>query len=83
MNVCTVITRDYKNKSNWILAENEPKTNPIKANLLNAKMNINKILTKDYENISNWAICENEPNSNPIPPCKERPGRSRGTFKDV
>jgi hypothetical protein len=38
------------------------KTNPIKANLLNAQMNVNKVLTKDYEIMSNWAICENKPN---------------------
>ena len=32
MNVSPVITREYKNNSNWTLGENEPKTNPIKAN---------------------------------------------------
>ncbi len=33
MNVNKVLTKDYKNKPNWTLGENEPKTNPIKANL--------------------------------------------------
>ncbi|MBW8039198.1 MAG: PQQ-binding-like beta-propeller repeat protein [Planctomycetes bacterium] len=32
MNVSTVIAREYENKSDWTLGENEPKTNPIKAN---------------------------------------------------
>ncbi len=32
MNVNPVITREYRNISNWTLGENEPKTNPIKAN---------------------------------------------------
>ncbi|MHC4191752.1 MAG: hypothetical protein ACYSUB_19070 [Planctomycetota bacterium] len=31
MNVNKVLTRDYENKPNWTLGENEPKTNPIKA----------------------------------------------------
>ncbi len=33
MNVNKVLTKDYENKSDWTLGENEPKTNPIKANL--------------------------------------------------
>jgi hypothetical protein len=32
MNVNVFPTKDYENKSNWTLGENEPKTNPIKAN---------------------------------------------------
>ena len=32
MNVCKVITKNYENKCIWTLGENEPKTNPIKAN---------------------------------------------------
>jgi len=32
MNVNIFSTKDYENKSNWTLGENEPKTNPIKAN---------------------------------------------------
>ena len=66
MNVNKVLTKDYENKPNWTLGENEPKTNPIKANLQNDQMNVNKVLTKDYENKLNWALYENEPNSNPI-----------------
>jgi len=34
MNVSTVLTVAYENKSNWTLGENEPNTNPIKANLV-------------------------------------------------
>jgi len=32
MNVNTVITKDYENKSNWKLGENKANTKPIKAN---------------------------------------------------
>ncbi len=32
MNVSPVITTEYINNPNWTLGENEPKTNPIKAN---------------------------------------------------
>jgi len=66
MNVNKVLTKDYINKTVGERGKNEPKTNPIKANLLKAKMNVNKVITKDYENLSNWAICENKPNSKPI-----------------
>jgi len=34
MNVNPYNTTDYENKSNWTLGENEPNTNPIKANLV-------------------------------------------------
>ena len=30
MNVTSIITKGYENKSNWAICENEPKTNPIK-----------------------------------------------------
>jgi len=50
MNVSIVITKEYENNSNWTLGENEPKTNPIKANLLNAQMNVTSIITEGYEN---------------------------------
>ena len=32
MYVNKVLTKDYENNSDWTLGENEPKTNPIKAN---------------------------------------------------
>jgi hypothetical protein len=38
MNVNKVLTKDYENKPNWTLGENEPKTNPIKANFRGKKM---------------------------------------------
>ncbi len=34
MNVTSLITVDYENKSNWTLGENKPNSNPIKANLV-------------------------------------------------
>ena len=66
MNVNVFPTKDYENKSNWTLGENEPKTNPIKANLLNAQMNVSSFLTKDYENIPNWTLFENKAKTKPI-----------------
>jgi len=66
MNVSPVITREYKNTSNWILGENKPNSKPIKANLLNAQMNVSSFLTKDYENIPNLTLFENKANTNPI-----------------
>ncbi len=66
MNVNKVLTKDYENKSNWTLGENEPKTNPNEANFQKAKINVNFYSTKDYENKLNWALFENEPNTNPI-----------------
>ena len=32
MNVTSIMTRDYENKSNWKLGENKPNSKPIKAN---------------------------------------------------
>ena len=29
MNVTAALTKEYENKSNWAICENEPKTNPI------------------------------------------------------
>ncbi len=75
MNVNPVITREYKNNSNWTLGENEPKTNPsqirpsvdgIKPNFKKAKMNVTSYITAGYENISNWTLFENKPNIEPI-----------------
>ena len=34
MNVNKVLTTDYEEKCDWTLGENEPNTNPIKANLV-------------------------------------------------
>jgi hypothetical protein len=61
MNVSPVITREYKNKSNWKLGENKPNTNPIKPNFRKAKMNVTSILTKDYENETTLRLEQNKP----------------------
>ena len=37
MNVNKVLIKDYENKPNWTLGENEPKTNPNKANFRGKK----------------------------------------------
>ncbi len=50
MNVNKVLTKDYENKSNWTLGENEPKTNPNEPNFKKAEMNVTSYITKGYEN---------------------------------
>ena len=67
MNVNKVLTKAYENIANWTLGENEPKTNPIKANLLNAQMNVNKVLTKDYRKKDDFAVQKNKPNQTQFP----------------
>jgi len=66
MNVTSLITVDYENKSPLRPRKNKPNTNPIKANFQKAQMNVTTFLTKDYENKSNCALAENKPNSKPI-----------------
>jgi len=66
MNVNPYNTMEYENKSNWILGENKPKTNPIKANFRKAQMNVNSLITKDYRKNDAFAVQKNKPNSNPI-----------------
>ncbi len=48
VNVKSIHTVVYENKSNWTLGENKPNSNPIKPNLQKAKMNVNSFITKDY-----------------------------------
>jgi hypothetical protein len=67
MNVSSVITREYKNKSNWKLGENKANSNPIKPNLLDAKMNANPVLTKDYENVPLRRRGQNKPKQTQSP----------------
>jgi len=66
MNVNKVLTKDYENKWQRTLGENEPNTNPIKPNLRKAKMNVNSLITKDYRKKDDFAVRKNKPNSNPI-----------------
>ena len=49
MNVTSLITVAYENKSDWTLGENKPKTNPIKPNCRKGKIDANCVVTKDYE----------------------------------
>jgi hypothetical protein len=37
MNVTDALTKEYKNKSNWAICENEPKTNPIRTQFQSQK----------------------------------------------
>jgi hypothetical protein len=50
MNVNKVIKKNYGNKSNWTLGENEPKTNPNEPKFKKAEMNVTSYITKAYEN---------------------------------
>ncbi len=66
MNVSSVLTSDYENKSNWTLGQNKPNSNPNKANFLKAKMNVNSLITKGYRKKDDFEVRINKPNSNPI-----------------
>ena len=66
MNVSSILTTDYENKSNWTLGENKPKTNPIKANFRKAKMNVKLYVIKDYENELCQKLQKNKAKTNPI-----------------
>jgi len=68
MNVSSILTTDYENKSNWTLGENKPNSNPIKANFQKAQMNANSLITTDYRKYDDFAVQKNKPNSNPIKP---------------
>ena len=70
MNVNKVLTKVYEYKSNWTLGENEPKTNPIKANLNPIKANIMPIQSQTNPTCSELA-------------CPERSRRGRTYFKPV
>ena len=49
MNVSSILTTDYKNKSNRTLGENKPNTNPNKPNCRKGKIDAKCVFTKDYE----------------------------------
>jgi len=66
MNVNSLLTTDYENKSNWTLGQNKPNSKPIKPNLPVAQMSVNSILTKGYRKNDDFPVQENKPNSNPI-----------------
>ncbi|MFB0552050.1 MAG: hypothetical protein ACETWQ_01945 [Phycisphaerae bacterium] len=62
MNVNSLLTTDYENKSNWTLGQNKPNSNPIKPNFLKAKMNVNSLITKDYRKNDDFVVRINKPN---------------------
>ena len=68
MNVSSILTTDYENKSNWTLGENKPNSNPIKPNFRKAQMNVSSLITKDYIKYDDFAVPKNKPNSNPNKP---------------
>jgi hypothetical protein len=62
MNVNSLITIDYENKSEWTIGQNKPNSNPIKPNCQKAKMNINSLITKDYRKNDDFTVQKNKPN---------------------
>jgi len=72
MNVSSILTTDYENKSNWTLGENKPNSNPIKPKTnpipKKSKMNVNIYYTIDYNNKTAFRRIKNKPNSNPNKP---------------
>ena len=66
MNISNVITTDYEKRTLSGHGKNEPKTNPIKANLPEGKIDVKSVFTKDYEENCGFGLRKNEPNSNPI-----------------
>ena len=66
MNVSSILTKDYENKSNRTLRENKPNSNPIKPNFRKAQMNVNSLITKGYRKNDAFVVRKNKPNSNPI-----------------
>jgi len=69
MNVNSLITIDYENKSNWTLGENKPNSNPIKPNSNPIskipKMNVNIYYTREYNNKTAFRRGKNKPNFKP------------------
>ena len=65
MNVSLVITREYKNKSDWKLGENKANTKPIKANLLDSQMTVSSVKTTNYEQITMNNANKKQTQSNP------------------
>jgi len=62
MNVNSLITIDYENKSNWTLGENKPNSNPNKPNLRKAKMDVNLYFIEDYRKKDDFLVRINKPN---------------------
>jgi hypothetical protein len=79
MNVNKVLTKDYENKPNWTPGENEPKTNPIKANRRplagNPKL---EILNPKYaiRNTTYDTIMQNKAKTKPIFKSEDRPQKT-------
>ncbi len=63
MNVNSLITMNYENKSNWTIGQSKPNSNPISSN---AKMNANSFIIKDYRKKDDFAVQKSKPNSNPM-----------------
>ncbi len=62
MNVNLYNTTDYERKHDWTLGESKPNSNPIKPNLLKAKMNVNLYVIEDYRKNDDFLVRINKPN---------------------
>ena len=61
MNISSILTTDYENKSNWTLGQNKPNSKPISSK---ANMNANAFSQKDYENKTAFRLEQNKPLTN-------------------
>jgi len=51
MNVSSVLTKDYENKSNWKLGENKPNTKPKQTQFAEmSQIDVNLVKTRNYNN---------------------------------
>jgi len=56
----------YEKLDTWLSGKNKPNSNPIKPNLLKAKMNVNLTLTKVYRKKDDFLVRINKAKTNPI-----------------
>ncbi len=68
MNVKSLITMDYENKSNWTIGQSKPNSNPIKANFRKDQMNVNSLITKDYRKKDDFTVRKNKANQSQSKP---------------
>ncbi|GAI40433.1 unnamed protein product, partial [marine sediment metagenome] len=69
MNVSSILTKDYENKSNWKLGENKANTKPIKANTRNVQIAVNLVNTTTNNNEPRTMNYSKQTQSNPT--CSE------------
>jgi hypothetical protein len=66
MNVSSILTKNYENKSNWTLGENKPNSKPIKPNFRKSPNECKLIYNEGLQKKRRFRSPKNKPNSNPI-----------------